>query len=90
MVTTEHKKGLACLEIIDHKDWLITSSHDKHVRIYDLKNLKCLKTILTNHDNISWMKLIPGTTKLITASKDRTAKVWNLETGYIENVLVGH
>ena len=36
------------------------------------------------------MKLIPGTCKVITVSRDCTAKVWDIETGYLENALIGH
>ena len=43
MILNDHKKGIACFEINETKDWLITSSHDRFVRVYDMKTFKCLR-----------------------------------------------
>jgi WD40 repeat protein len=49
-----------------------------------------VEQILTGHEESVWSVLMLNPQRIVSASKDRTLKVWNLQTGQVEHTLSGH
>ena len=48
-------------------------------------------SILSGHEEeVSKVQFNPSGTKILTASSDKTAKIWKSETGELEQTLTGH
>lgn len=100
-VLTEHTDIVMCLRVVDDGKKLVTGSKDKTVRMWDTNTGECLRTytgmrylkisaksLLGHSNSVRHIKVIGD--KLITASHDKTVKVWNSTTGEIIHSLTGH
>ena len=57
---------------------LISGSHDRTIRIWDVHSGHCLH-ILKGHDNwISSLNLIPNSSVVISSSEDGTIRMWDI------------
>ena len=60
------------------KDYLASGSRDKTIRIWEVKNARCVITLI-GHDN--WVTDVcfhPGGRYLISVSDDKSLRVWDL------------
>ncbi len=78
---------------------IITASDDNTARVWNASTGICEFTlrmtgpggaIITNGFSIYSALFSPDGTRIVTASADRTARIWNVGTGYCEHVLTGH
>jgi platelet-activating factor acetylhydrolase IB subunit alpha len=63
------------------KDYLASGSRDKTIRIWEVRNARCVITLI-GHDN--WVTDIcfhPGGRYLISVSDDKSLRVWDLQSG---------
>ncbi|KAJ2376762.1 hypothetical protein IW150_001785 [Coemansia sp. RSA 2607] len=69
---------------------LVTCSADLTLRVWDVADeYKCVRT-LHGHDHCVSAVRFLGPDKLVSASRDKTIKVWELSTGYCIRTLAGH
>ncbi len=68
---------------------LVSGSHDATLRIWDLDQGTCLKTLSDHTGLIFSVRLHPQGDRFATASYDRTIKLWDL-TGECAQTLTGH
>ena len=100
-----HTKPVQSLCFDSEGKFLISCSADLTVKIWDcLNSYKCIRTLLGHDHSVSCVAFISGgkagsaegsslasgTDKLITASRDKTLRVWELETGYCVKTITGH
>lgn len=68
----------------------ISGSSDKTLKIWDLKNSKCLSTLI-GHENIIWDVFLSSDNKTaFSISSDTTVKVWDLESEKCSITFMGH
>ncbi len=64
----------------------ITSSADKTIKIWDMKNNECLRTLIGHSEAIFCLE-ITDDGKLLSGCDDQTIKLWNIETGECLNTI---
>jgi len=50
----------------------------------------CVKTLHGHDHSVSSVEFMPGGDFLISASRDKTIKLWELATGYCKKTFSGH
>lgn len=60
------------------------------IRLWDFEGFECTKTLRGHDHNISSVCFAPSDDFIITASRDKTIKVWEVATGYNTKTLTGH
>ena len=61
---------------------LAASGEDNTVAIYDTSNFQVRHTLREHTEGVVLVAWSPDDTKLITCSKDRTAKVWDMDVSF--------
>jgi F-box and WD-40 domain protein 1/11 len=105
-----HDRGLACIEfkvllfsrfrsigqnlIFSQDDLIVSGSNDCKIKVWSASRGECLQT-LTGHDLlVRALSFDPTTGRLVSASYDKTVKVWDLNTGRLvrefKNTHVSH
>ena len=70
--------------------YILTSSRDNNIRIYDTANYKCF-SLLEGHTSLVWCVAINRNgDKIASASGDNTIRVWDFQTGECMQILEGH
>ncbi len=68
----------------------MSGSADKTIKIWNVDNEKCLKT-LRGHQEDVWRTIYsPDGKFIISGSWDKTIKIWNVENGECLRTLEGH
>ena len=60
---------------------LVSGSHDNTIKIWDLKENKCVKT-LEEQNYVNCLCILPNG-HLASGNSEGTIKIWNLETGEV-------
>ena len=77
-----HSDYLMSINIISADCMIVTTSHDKTVKIWSLKGIASCKHVLTQHSDLVLNSSACEKEKfLLTGSKDETIKGWNYQTG---------
>ncbi|KAI3655646.1 hypothetical protein MP638_002240, partial [Amoeboaphelidium occidentale] len=50
----------------------------------------CLKTLSGHQDTVFSVAIMPGEKRIVSGSRDKTIKVWDIETGRCLKTLNGH
>jgi len=73
------------------KKYLITSSLDSSIKIFDLNTFECLKTLRGHTEGVKCIEIISfKDSKLISGSLDKSLKLWNLDAGACTKTLNFH
>ncbi len=72
-----------CLCLSQDEKLLISSSKDKTIKIWDLKNLKLKKSLNAHEDSIRSICISPDNNFIISSSFDKTVKVHNILDGTV-------
>jgi WD40 repeat protein len=68
----------------------VSGSADKTIKIWNVDNGECLKT-LKGHNDLVWRTIYsPDGKYVISGSNDKTIKIWNVESGECLRTLEGH
>ena len=74
-----HDRGLACIEY--RGDLIISGSNDKKIKIWSASTGECVQTLTGHEQLVRALSFDPGTMRLVSASYDRSIKVWDLKGG---------
>lgn len=67
------------------------NSDDVHVvKLWDAATGKCIKSYIGHEWDIRYVAFSPDGNKIVSASRDETARVWNVKTGKCEVVFRSH
>jgi len=53
------------------------------IKIWDFQTYECLKTMHGHDHNISSVDFLPSGDYLVSGSRDKTIKMWEVATGYV-------
>ena len=76
-----HNGALRSLDFSPDGRWLLTASHDKTARLWDVATSKQLGTPFQHEDKINSASFSPDGRRIITASDDTTVRVWDVSIG---------
>jgi WD40 repeat protein len=100
-----HSEAVIVASFLPGKHNLASGSSDKTIKIWDIKSGVCLRTInlgttdghaertaggITTHNNVTAIAVHPDGNRAVSASDDKTLKVWDIETGKCLRTLDGH
>ena len=69
---------------------IATSSHDKKVRIYDIRTKKIVQIYDAHADSVLSVDFHPSGGFLLSTGADSKAKIWDLRMGKLAYTLLGH
>ena len=69
---------------------IVSASWDGTIRIWDVKNGNCIRTLKGHEDSVSYASFNPNDKLIASASWDKTIKLWDVETGECLLVFEGH
>lgn len=72
---------------LQDKPYLITSSDDRSVKIWDYQTKSCVATLEGHMANVSYAIFHPSLPIIISGSEDGTVKIWNANTYKLEKTL---
>ncbi|TFL07527.1 dynein regulator [Pterulicium gracile] len=86
-----HTKAVMDLDF-DHKgDLLVTCSQDLFIKIWDSQNeWKNTKTFPGHEHSVSSVRFMPGDQHIVSASRDRTIRVFDVSSTHMVRTLSGH
>ena len=87
-VVTKRPISAACVSI-DRRSYFIANEGTATITQYDVFG-KVLKTFDGHLDEVTDLLVTPNRKFLISSSKDRTIKIWNLQNGKIERTIIEH
>ncbi|CAG8440292.1 2076_t:CDS:10 [Acaulospora morrowiae] len=69
----------------------VSCSADLTIKVWDLQNdYKCVKTLYGHDHSVSSVEFLPSGDVIISASRDKTIKFWELASGYCIRTFTGH
>ena len=88
-LTTGQEKGVNYVDYypLPDKPYLITSSDDLTVKIWDYQTKSCVATLEGHMSNVSYAIFHPTLPIIISGSEDGTIKIWNSSTYKVEKTL---
>lgn len=86
---TGQEKGVNYVDYypLPDKPYLITSSDDTTVKIFDYQTKSCVATLEGHMSNVSYAVFHPTLPIIISGSEDGTVKLWNSSTYKLEKTL---
>ena len=77
-----HERHVSCVDFSNDGRWLLTGGgHDKTVILWDVANRKAVRTFEGHTDQIEGARFLSDGHRMVTASKDMSIRVWDVETG---------
>lgn len=88
-LTTGQERGVNYVDYypLPDKPYLITSSDDLTVKIWDYQTKSCVATLEGHMSNVSFAVFHPTLPVIISGSEDGTLKIWNSSTYKLEKTL---
>ncbi|KAH3667213.1 hypothetical protein OGAPHI_002862 [Ogataea philodendri] len=82
-------KGFNYVDYYPHGDkpYLLTSSDDKSVKVWDYQTKSCVATLEGHSSNVSFAIFHPELPLIISGSEDASIKIWNSNTYKLEKSL---
>lgn len=90
IIAASTSKLAAVLNTAFHSNLQIGSENDHIVYLWSLENGKLIDSLNLHTDGINYVVFSPDETKLLTASDDGTAKIWDAGTGVLFSDLRSH
>ena len=76
-----HKDWVFSVAISPDGKWVTSGSHDKTVKIWDLKTGACRGTLVGHTDKVQSVSITPDGTRILSGSFDNTVRVWDAGSG---------
>lgn len=89
-IETTHSDALYCIAINHDNRLLLSAGKDKCLKLWNLTNGKCQRTLTGHTDSINDIEFIGDGWFAVSASNDHTIRIWELETGKCLYVLTDH
>ena len=70
------------LVLYTHSLSIASCSADMSIRLWDFTTYSCVKTLQGHDHNVSSVAFMPSGDFLISSSRDKTIKMWEVATGY--------
>lgn len=67
----------------------MSGSADENIRIWDIKQSKCLRILAAHSDPVTAVNFSPDGTIIVSASHDGLIRLWDTRTGQCLKTLVG-
>lgn len=83
-----HVDQINCIKLMN-ENHLLSGSDDKHVKLWDLKSLECVKTYKGHSAAVKCLERI-NDNEFISGSKDCDIKIWDIESEDCVMTLKGH
>lgn len=82
-------KGVNYVEYYPQSDkpYIITTSDDKSIKVWDYQTKSCVATMLDHSHNVSFAIFHPELPVIISGSEDSSVKIWNANTYKLEQTL---
>ena len=80
---------LACAITPDGRR-LVSGSHDRTLKLWDLESGRYLRTFEEHEDWVLACAITPDGRRVVSGSNDRTLKIWNLKSGRCLHTFEGH
>ncbi|XP_021732811.1 coatomer subunit beta'-2-like [Chenopodium quinoa] len=77
-------------KFVAQKDWIITGSDDKMIRVYDYKTEEKVKEFVAHNDYVRHIVVHPTLPYVLTASDDKQIKLWDWEDWVCTRTFLGH
>ncbi len=87
---TGHTDYVVSVAISPDARFVLTGSHDRTAKIWDVATGTCLHTLAGHTGSVYPVAISPDGRFVLTGSDDRTAKIWNMATGTCLRTLAGH
>lgn len=69
----------------------MSSSSDLTIKLWDLANdYQCCKTFYGHEHNISYVDFVLGGDYLLSCSRDKSIRLWEISTGFCKRTFLGH
>jgi WD40 repeat protein len=82
----QHLDQVQSIQVDEKSNKMISASRDNTVKIWDLEDGHCLKTLNDHQDGVNCVLIIPGN-KFISGSDDETIKIWDINSYKCLNTL---
>lgn len=87
---TAHSHIVTCLKISADGKYLISSSRDRTIKIWNLETAELMHTLKGHQDGVDAIALSPDGQIIASGSADNKIKIWHLETGDLLATFSGH
>jgi WD40 repeat protein len=78
---SDHRGPITAVDISKDKSFMVSSSEDKTIRLWDLENRKSITNIVVNEYGKD-VSINGDGTQIVALLGDRTIKVWNIKNAY--------
>ena len=62
-------------------------SADMTVKLWDFTSYECIKTLHGHDHNVSSISFMPSGDYVVSSSRDKTIKMWEVATGYVQDLV---
>ncbi|MCI0743558.1 MAG: WD40 repeat domain-containing protein [Gemmataceae bacterium] len=87
---TGHADSISALALSADRQFLVSASSDKTLKLWDLRTGLARKTFAGHEGNVTSVAFSPDFKWIISASSDRTLKVWDIVSAKVLQTLSGH
>ncbi|CAN8288588.1 unnamed protein product [Cochlearia groenlandica] len=75
----KHSDAVSCLSLVEDQGLLYSASWDRTVKVWRIRDLKCIESIKAHDDAVNSIVGAPGESLMFTGSADGTVKMWKRE-----------
>jgi ribosomal RNA-processing protein 9 len=85
-----HTASILAVAASQDGKFVVTGGLDRRIVVWDASTMKALRMWNHHRDAVTGLAFRRGTNQVYSSSKDRTIKVWDLDTGSYIQTLFGH
>jgi WD40 repeat protein len=85
-----HTSWILSVDWHPNGQWLMSSSDDQTIRIWDINTGRCLNILQVHQRSVWWAAWSPDGSQIASGSSDQTIRIWDATTGTCGQTLEGH